>query len=105
MNHGMRYFDAGWESIEDNAPSFLLEDLNEFPVRGEVVFITKDRCSEMAGERMSSAEIVVGGVAVDQQRIGSKNLIGEFGLADELLETDGEEFCLCVERDRALLSP
>src|SRR5262249_14223761 len=102
--HGVCHLDTSWKSVEDEASGFLFEYADEFPVCGKVVFVAEDRCGEMAGERPSRAEIFAGGIAVDQQRIGPKNFIGEFGLADQLIETYREELCLCVERHRGLLS-
>lgn len=48
MHHGVRDFDAGGEAVEDNPAGFLLEDVNQFAVGGEVVFISEDGCGEMA---------------------------------------------------------
>src|SRR6516162_8202397 len=104
MNHGMSHLNARWKAVEDKPPGLLLEYVDEFPICGQIGFVPEDRCREVAGERASGAEIVAGGVAVDQQRVGSKNLIGKFGLADKLIETHGEELCLRVERHCGLQS-
>ena len=48
VNHGVGDFDAGGESVENEAAGFLLEDMNEFAIGGEVVFVTEDGRGEVA---------------------------------------------------------
>ena len=55
MDHGVGDFDAGGESVEDEAAGFLLEDVDEFAIGGEVVFVAKDGGGEVAVEGAGGA--------------------------------------------------
>ena len=55
MHHGVRDFDAGGKAVEDEPAGLLLEDLDEFPVRGEIVFIAEQRRRQVAVESLGCA--------------------------------------------------
>jgi len=97
MDHGMRDFDAGGESVEDDAAGFLLEDLDEFAIGGKVVFVAEDGGGEMAGKGAGGLEVVLCFAAADNEGIGAEDFVGEFRLAQELVEGNREELCLGVE--------
>ena len=59
MNHRVRDFNTSGELIEDDAAGLLLEDLDEFAVGGEVLFVAKDSGSEMAREGTGGAQVVI----------------------------------------------
>ena len=42
VNHGVRNFDAGGESVEDDASGFLLKNVDELAIGGEIVFVSED---------------------------------------------------------------
>jgi hypothetical protein len=48
----------------------------------------------MAVEGAGGADVVVSIVAVDEQSVGTEDFFGELRLAEELIETDGEELRL-----------
>ena len=90
MHHGVGDFDAGGESVEDEAAGFLFEDLDQLSVRGEVFVVAEDGCGEVAVEGASGAKHVLRVVAVDQQGVGAEDFAGKLGLGDELIKTHGE---------------
>jgi hypothetical protein len=97
VHHGVGNFDAGWESVEDEAAGFLFEDVDEFAIGGQVVFVAQNGGGEMSGEGAGGLEIVLCRTAADEECVRAENLVGKVRLAQELVERDGEEFCLCVE--------
>ncbi len=88
VDHGVGDFDAGGESVEDEAAGFLFEDLDEFTVGGEVVFVAEDGGGEMAVEGACGAQIVARGIAIDEQGIGAEDFAGKVGLGEELIEAE-----------------
>ena len=75
MNHGVGDFDARWEGVEDQAPGFLFEYMNQFAVGGEVLFIAEQRCGQVAVEGGSGAQKVLWLAALHQKRVRAKDLI------------------------------
>ena len=73
-------FDAGGESVEDEAAGFLFEDVDEFAVGGEVVFIAEDGGGEVAGEGVGGLEVVLCGTAADEECVRAEDLVGEVWL-------------------------
>ena len=90
MDHRVGHFYAGGKSVEEQAAGFLFEDGDEFAIGGEVVVIAEDGGGEVAVEGARGAQIVMRGIAIDKQCVGAKDFVGEFGLADELIEADRE---------------
>ena len=95
VNHGVGDLYAGWEAIDDDAASLLLQNLNQFPMEGNVVFVAKYGCGQVAIEGARGADVVGGGFAVDQKRVGPKDLFRQLRLAKELVETHLEHLRVC----------
>ena len=91
VDHGVGDLNAGGESIDDDAACFLLENLDELAVEGEVVLIAEYCCGEVAVKRARGAEIVGCGFAVDEKRVRTKYLFRKLRLREELVEADGEK--------------
>ena len=104
MDHRVSHFYSGWESVEDEAAGFLLEDVDEFAIGGEIVFVAEDGGREVAGERAGGAEVVRRRVAVDEESVGTEDLVGEMRFPDELIERDAEELGGGVEWSRGVLA-
>ncbi len=96
-------FDAGGKSVEEDAAGFLFENGYEFAIGGEVVVIAENGSGEVAVESSRGAQIVMRGIAIDEQCVGAKDFVGEVGLADELIEADREEFGAGVVWKSAIL--
>src|ERR1700739_2350149 len=103
VNHGVGDFDAGGESVEDEAAGFLFEDVDEFAIGGEIVFVSENGRRQVAVESVCGAQVVFCGIAVYEQSVGPEYLVGELGLGYELIEAYGEELGLCMEWRSALL--
>jgi len=97
VDHGMRNFDARGEAVEDDAAGPLLEEVDEFAVGREVLFVPENRRGEMAGEGAGGLEVVLCGTAADEERVGAEDLIGEFRLAQEFVESNSKQLGLCVK--------
>jgi hypothetical protein len=104
VNHGVGYFDAGGESVEDETARFLFEDLDEFAIRREVIIVAEDGCGQVAFECAGGTHKILRAVAVDQQCVRAKDFVGELRLCHKLIEADGEELRLSVERSSRLLT-
>jgi hypothetical protein len=103
VDHGVRDLDTGGKSVEDEASDFLFENLNEFAVGSEVVFVTEDGSGEIAGEGAGGAEVVFGLSAPDDEGVRAEDFVREIGLTDEFIEGGGEETGLCVKWFGAIL--
>lgn len=97
VNHGVCDFDAGGKSVEDDASCFLLEDMDEFAIGGEILFIAEDGGGEMAGEGAGSLEVVLCRATADKECMRAEDLVGKVRLSEQLVERNGEELCVCVE--------
>ncbi len=75
MNHGVGDFNAGRESVEDEPTGLLFENLNQFAIGGEIVFIAKNGRGQMAIEGAGGAQIVLRVVATYEQRVRAEDLI------------------------------
>ncbi len=117
MNHGMAYLHACGKRIEDEPSRLLLQDLNQFLIGGEILFIAKDGCGEMPIQSASCLQIVLCVVASHQHRVGSKDLIGQLWFGEKFLEFSSKQLrihraCMirvgpgcrgCVRRRRSTL--
>ena len=104
MDHGVCDFDSRGECVEDEAAGFLLEDLDEFSIGGEIVFVAEDGGGEMAGEGVRGAQVVVRAGAVYEERVRAKDFVGEMWFTDELIEWNAEELRGGMERSGAVLA-
>ena len=75
MHHGVADFDAGGKCVEDQPSGLLFEDLNQFAIGGEIVFIAEDCRSQVPVESMRGAQIIAGVFAANQQRVGSEDFL------------------------------
>ena len=91
MHHGMGDFNAGGKAVEDEPAGLLLEDLNQLAVGGEVFFIAKQSCSQVAVEGGGGAKIVQCAVAVYKQRIGAKDFLGQRRVREQVVDAGFEK--------------
>ncbi len=77
MHHGMADLNARREAIENDPARFLLEDVNQLAIREEVFVVAQESCGQMAVEGRGCPQIILCVLAMDQQRVGAKDFIGQ----------------------------
>ena len=94
MNHGVAYVYTGRDAVEDEASSLLLQQLNQLAMGDKILIGSKDGSGEVAFKGVGGAEEVAGLIAVDEECVGSEDLVRELRFREKFIETYGEDFSL-----------